>query len=189
MNKAYSLIDITKAVTADNGDVTITGIASTPEPDRSSDIVEPNGAKFKLPMPFLWQHDMTDPIGTINAAKQTPNGIEIVATIKPVTTRIKSYAELIKAGLVRGLSIGFRPLKYKQIKGGGVHYTEYEWYELSAVTIPANAAANITNVKRFDSEPLSLEQMAKESSALPKIEKSETPRLNKAKLTLIKLGK
>jgi HK97 family phage prohead protease len=189
MNKAYSLIDITKAVTADGGDVTITGIASTIQPDRSNDIVDPSGAKFKLPMPLLWQHDHTDPIGVINKARQTPNGIEIEATIKPVTSKIKSYVDMIKAGLVRGLSIGFRPLKYKQIKGGGVHYTEFEWYELSCVTLPCNAESNITNVKRFDSEPLSLEQMAKESSALPKIEKSETPRLNKAKLTLIKLGK
>jgi uncharacterized protein len=188
VKKAYSLIDITKAVTSDNGDVTITGIASHIEPDRSSDVVEPNGAQFKLPMPLLWQHDHSDPIGTINTAKQTPTGIEIVAVIKPVTTRIKSYAELIKAGLVRGLSIGFRPLKYKQIKGGGVHYTSYELYEVSAVTIPANALASITNVKRFDSEPVQLDTLVFESNALPKSEKSETPRLNKAKLTLIKLG-
>ena len=34
----------------------ITGVASTPTPDRVGDIVEPLGAKFALPMPLLWQH-------------------------------------------------------------------------------------------------------------------------------------
>lgn len=189
MKKAYSSIAITKSVTADNGEITITGIASTPEPDRAKDIVDPAGAQFKLPMPFLWQHDHTDPIGLITSAKQTPAGIEIQATIKPITSRIKAYAEMIKAGLVRGLSIGFRPLKYKQLKSGGVHFLEFEWYELSAVTIPANAEASITNIKKFDLSPVRLDNEGEESSALPKLEKGKTPRLNKAKLTLIKLGR
>jgi hypothetical protein len=35
----------------------ITGIASTPSPDRDGDIMEPEGAKFRSDTPFLWQHD------------------------------------------------------------------------------------------------------------------------------------
>lgn len=188
MNKAYSLIDIKKAVTADNGEVTITGIASTPEPDRSKDIVRPDGAQFKLPMPFLWQHDMTDPIGLITQAKQTPSGIEITAVIKPITSRIKAYTEMIKAGLVRGLSIGFRPLEYKQLKSGGLDFIKYEWFELSAVTIPANAQASIINIKKFDSFNSEASEVSNESTAPSKFGKSETPRLEKAKSKLKSLG-
>lgn len=168
----------------------IKGVASTPSADRSGDIVEPHGAKFSLPFPFLAQHDHQSPIGEVYSAMVTDQGIEIEARIAKNSDLdyVEKTWKQIKSGLVRGLSIGFRPIKYKQIKGGGVHYTSYELFEISAVTVPANFQSNITNVKRFDSDPLSLEQMEKESTALPKIEKSKTPRLNKAKLTLIKLG-
>ena len=39
------------------------------------------GAKFKLPMPLLWQHDSEQPIGHVTHAKVTKAGIEIVAKI------------------------------------------------------------------------------------------------------------
>ena len=53
MKKAYSLLQV-KSVDAEQR--IIKGIASTPTPDRSDDIVDPQGAKFALPIPFLWHH-------------------------------------------------------------------------------------------------------------------------------------
>ena len=41
----------------------ITGIASTPSPDRDGDILEPEGAEFGSTIPFLWQHDHSRPVG------------------------------------------------------------------------------------------------------------------------------
>ncbi len=41
----------------------ITGIASTPSPDRDGDILEPEGAEFGSAIPFLWQHDHSRPVG------------------------------------------------------------------------------------------------------------------------------
>ena len=68
INRAYSLLDIKSL---DEDERILTGIASTAEPDRMGDIVEPAGAEFKLPIPFLWQHNSREPIGEVFAAKVT----------------------------------------------------------------------------------------------------------------------
>ena len=49
---------------------------------------------------------------------------------------------------MRGLSIGFRAIESADIKGTwSIHFTKWDWMELSAVTIPANAEASILAVK------------------------------------------
>lgn len=133
----------------------ITGIASTPGTDRMGDIVVPEGARFKLPIPLLWQHNHDMPIGQVVSAKVTAKGIEVVAKLakaeapSQLRARLDEAWQSIKSGLVRGLSIGFRPIKYAFLDDGGVEFSEWDWYELSAVTIPANAEASITSVKSF----------------------------------------
>lgn len=152
MDRAFSTLEI-KGMDDDTG--TITGIASTPSPDRMDDIVVPTGAKYKLPIPLLWQHNHGDPIGEVTEAKVTDKGIEVVAKMAlGVTDEIDRYWKLIKAGLVRGLSIGFRGLDAEQIEGSwGVRFKSWEWLELSAVTIPANAEASISTVKEYAAKP------------------------------------
>lgn len=149
IQRAWSTLQI-KA--ADDGDGIITGIASTPSTDRVGDIVEPKGAQFKLPLPLLWQHNSAQPIGHITHAKVTADGIEIVGRVaRGVTDEIDRAWKLIKSGLVRGLSIGFRGMDVEQIPNSyGVRFKKWEWLELSAVTIPANADASIQTVKAAD---------------------------------------
>jgi len=77
-NRAYSLLEIKEL---DDEERVITGIASTPTPDRMADIVVPEGAQFALPIPLLWQHRSDQPIGQVIEAKITKAGIEIVAKI------------------------------------------------------------------------------------------------------------
>jgi hypothetical protein len=61
MNRAYAVLEV-KSVDEDKR--IITGIATTPTPDRMGDIVEPLGVKFKNPLPLLWQHRSGDkPVG------------------------------------------------------------------------------------------------------------------------------
>lgn len=133
----------------------ITGIASTPGTDRMGDVVVPEGAKFNLPIPLLWQHNHDMPIGQVISAKVTAKGIEVVAKLAKADApsqlhgRLEEAWQSIKSGLVRGLSIGFRPIKYAFLDDGGVEFAEWDWYELSAVTIPANSEASITSVKSF----------------------------------------
>ena len=154
MFRAYSLLEL-KSVDAEQR--VIEGIASTPSTDRVGDVVVPEGASFKLPLPLLWQHRHDQPIGHVTHATVTKAGIKIRAQIaKDVLPRIEEAWALIKSGLVRGLSIGFRPTADPEpIKGTfGVKFTAWEWMELSAVTIPANADASIASIKSLDAEHL-----------------------------------
>jgi HK97 family phage major capsid protein/HK97 family phage prohead protease len=154
LNRAYSLLDV-KSIDAEQR--ILTGIASTPEPDRVGDVMEPRGAQFKLPIPLLWQHKQDQPIGEVFEATVTKDGIAIRARIAkmdepgPLKDRLDMAWQSITAKLVRGLSIGFKPLKevYDKTRNG-FDYPEWAWYELSAVTIPANASATIQSLKSLD---------------------------------------
>lgn len=151
MNRAYSTMTV-KAVNEEQR--IITGIASTPSADRAEDIMVPEGAQYTLPMPFLWQHESDEPIGHVIDVKVTPQGIEATMQIAKVDEegdlkkRIDNAWQTIKAGLVRGLSIGFAPVETSRIEGSwGLKFLKWDWFELSAVTIPCNADARITSVK------------------------------------------
>lgn len=154
MNRAYSFLEV-KAVGEETR--TITGIATSPEVDRVGDIVEPLGVKYQNPLPLLWQHEHDKPIGLVEFGKPTAKGVPFTATLprieEPGTLqdRIEEAWQSIKAGLVRAVSIGFRSLESENIAGTwGTRYMQTEVYELSAVTIPANASATINTVKSFD---------------------------------------
>jgi len=152
--RAYSLLTV-KSVDEDAR--IITGIATTPETDRMGDVVEPKGAQFKLPIPLLWQHNAHQPIGHVTAARVTADGIEITAQITKfdepgaLKDRLDEAWQSIKAGLVRGLSIGFKAIESARIEGTyGYRFLKWLWLELSAVTIPANSEATITAIKSLD---------------------------------------
>lgn len=150
MEKAYSTLTLK---TVDKEKRIIKGVASTIAPDRAMDVVEPHGIIFDLPIAFLWQHDHSKPIGNVVSANRTSKGLEIevqIANIKEAGSlkdQVDHAWNAIKEGLVRGLSIGFRPLDYDIRSGGGIHYTAIEVFEISAVTIPCNAQATITDIK------------------------------------------
>ena len=154
MNKqlAYSMLEV-KSLNEDKRE--ITGIASTPEPDRSGDIVEPMGAKFAPVIPFLWQHRHDMPIGEARLSKPTKNGIAFVASVArieepgPLKDMIDMAWQSLKAKLVKGVSIGFRAMSYDFMSEGGIRFKEFEVIELSAVTIPANAGATIQSLKAW----------------------------------------
>jgi HK97 family phage prohead protease len=152
-NRAYSVLTV-KSIDEDKR--IIRGIATTPTVDRVGDIIDPLGVKFDNPLPLLWQHEHDKPIGSVKFDKPTKAGIEfeaeIASTDEPGTLkdRLDEAWQSIKMGLVRAVSIGFRAIEYAFMDSGGVRYVETEVYELSAVTIPANADALITEVKSID---------------------------------------
>lgn len=158
MNRAYSVLDV-KAFDEDKR--TFIGVASTPSTDRMGDIVEPRGATFKLPIPLLWQHNSDQPIGWVRKAKVSGDGIEVEAEIASIPeegalkSRIDEAWQMLRHKLVRGLSIGFNSIEHAYIEGTyGIHFQKWEWVELSAVTIPANAEATITAIKSMDQKLL-----------------------------------
>ena len=155
-NRAYSLLQVKYY---DEEKRVITGIATTPSPDRVGDIVEPLGVKFKNPMPLLWQHRHDAPVGKVKFEKPTAKGIaftaEIAKTDEPgsLKDRLDEAWQSVKLGLVSAVSIGFRALKYDVMSEGGLRFKETEVYELSLVTIPANSQAIIAAVKSLDASP------------------------------------
>lgn len=131
------------------------GIASTPTPDSYNDVVSADGIEYTLPMPFLNQHRASEPIGNVIAAKQTKDGLQIKVQIAAdsVAPYIGTAWSLIKAGLVRGLSIGFKALEESYDRErGGYNILRSKLYEVSAVTIPANGDCSITAIKSADAE-------------------------------------
>jgi HK97 family phage major capsid protein/HK97 family phage prohead protease len=157
MDRAYSLLEI-KSVAAESR--TFSGIASTPELDRQGDMVNPAGVRFKNPIPLLYHHDPTQPIGRANLTV-TPDGILFEATLPvvdepgPLKTRVDDAWQCIKAGVITGVSIGHRPLKdgYTRLHTGARQLNKTEVCELSLVTIPANANASILYVKSLAAPP------------------------------------
>jgi HK97 family phage prohead protease len=171
MNRAYSVLSV-KSIDEDKR--VIRGIATTPSVDRVGDIIDPLGVKFNNPLAFLWQHQHDKPIGECKFSKPTKDGIEFEAKIasldEPGTLkdRLDEAWQSIKAGLVRAVSIGFRPIEYSFMETGGIRYSETEVYELSAVTIPANSDALITTIKSLDAE-------ARHEAGVPDPEIPEAP--------------
>lgn len=178
MTKAYSTLQI-KSVTDTDDDRIITGIATTPSPDRDDDVLKTDGVKFALPIPLLWQHNHNQPIGEVIEATVTEKGIEIVAKIAKIAEkgklkdRIDEAWHAIKSGLVKCLSVGFKVKEYNYIENSwGLHIKEWEWYELSVVTIPANPDAMITGIKQikaaFNDQPKPINQAQVTKTHQPK---------------------
>lgn len=171
LSRAYSFIEVKSF---DDAKRIIEGTASTPSPDRMQDRVNPLGAKFQLPIPFLWQHRHSEPIGSVIDADVKVSGIkfkaEIAATDEPgkLKDRLDEAWQSLKLRLVRATSIGFSPLKWSFIENGGIDYEEWDWLELSGVTIPANPDAVISAVKQFD-------RIYREAEGIPEFEIPQAP--------------
>ena len=153
MHRAYSLLHV-KAL--DSEKRVISGVATTPEPDRMGDIIEPLGISFNNPLPLLLFHDTKRPVGLTKFSKPTKDGIDFEARIPQIEEpgalkdRVDEAWQSVKAGLISGVSIGFRPIESAFMDNGGMHFLESEVVELSLVTVPANAQATITSIKQLD---------------------------------------
>ena len=151
--QAYSLLEIKQL---DDDLRFLRGVATTPEPDRMGDVVEPLGVKFKNPIPLLWQHDARQPVGSAKLGRPGKDGITFEARIPKVAEpgrlkdRLDEVWQSIKAGLVKGVSIGFKSIEMSFLKEGGIRFLQSEILELSLVTIPANASATIDEIKSID---------------------------------------
>ena len=158
VQRAYAAFTV-KAL--DNSRRTFSGWATTPATDRVGDTIDPLGATFKNPLVLLHQHRHDQPIGRVNFKKPTAKGIEFEAEI-PVVDEPGSFKDRvdtawaeIKHGVVRGVSIGFRAIKYAFRDDGGIDYQEVEIYELSSVSVPALPQAVISAVKSMHGGALS----------------------------------
>lgn len=156
MERAYAVLEC-KAAEVRTNVRTFSGIASTPSLDRQNHVLDPDGVTFANPVVLLLHHDREKPIGTAILSRG-PGGILFTATLPivdeagPLRDRCDEAWQSIKAGLLRGVSIGYRVLEngLERLRGGALRLTRTEVCELSLVAIPANAQATILNIKAFD---------------------------------------
>src|SRR5262245_2044867 len=157
MNRAYALVHVKQV---DDEQRLITGTATTPTPDRIGDIIEPMGVQFRNPLPLLLYHQNDKPVGTVKFNKPTKTGITFEARLPQISNpgtlkaRVDEAWDSIKAGLLQGVSIGFRAIEESFLDDGGIRFIETEVLELSLVTVPANMEATIDTVKMIDAEIL-----------------------------------
>lgn len=138
----------TKILAHDDG--AVTGVAwKFDQPDRIGDIIEKGAfVDAALPMPMLFGHDMNDPIGTWDTAEEKSDGLHIAGRLLvDDVSRAREVRALVKAGAVRGISIGFITKKAKSRKGGGRTISQLELLEASLVTIPMHPGARVTSAK------------------------------------------
>jgi HK97 family phage prohead protease len=142
---------------------TIEGYASYfgGEPDSYGDIIA-QGAYSKtlaqhaqegsLPV-MLCGHDMREPIGRWTDAKEDGRGLFVRGKLNLETDAGKRAHSHVKAGDVRGLSIGYSiyPDGYTYNDDGTRTLKAIDLREISLVTIPAQRRAGITAVKSFSS--------------------------------------
>jgi hypothetical protein len=94
---------------------------------------------------MLWQHKPDVPIGILTL-EDGPEALNVKGQLLMELPEAKKAYLLIKARIVRGLSIGFDTVK-EAMDGGIRRLKELRLYEGSIVTFPMNEAAQITSVK------------------------------------------
>lgn len=122
--------------------------------DLGGDIVMPGAfakslarhAKEKAKVPMLWQHDPDQPIGVWEELQEDSKGLFGKGRLLRGVQRADEAHILLKAGAIRGLSIGYREVKV-QPEGTARKLLEVDLYEVSPVTFAMNRRAVVTAVK------------------------------------------
>lgn len=161
IHRAHAVLDGTSYSETPEG-VSLRGRATAITPTRHGDVVIPRGARFQLPLSFLWQHRHDQPLGEVRAAEVSDTDITVGMFMPRPTEsatlieRFAEAAESIKLGLVRGLSIGFTALEDGvdvDRKSWTFTFREWNWHELSLVTVPANEAATLQAIQHYAAAP------------------------------------
>jgi HK97 family phage prohead protease len=126
--------------------------------DSQHDMVMPGAFAFTLEqragqIKLLWQHQWDAPIGIITKLFEDARGLYVEGQLLMEITQAKEAYALLKAGVVKGLSIGYTPGRWKRDPDTGVRQLQsVDLWEISLVTTPANAAAQVTVVKSEDEQ-------------------------------------
>lgn len=113
-------------------------------------------AKGKMP-PILWNHDPSDPIGVYTKMQEDDKGLFVEGRLLiDDVPRAKQTHALMKAGVIDGLSIGYRIKEYLyNVDEEVTDLIKLSLREVSIVTFPANPETRIEAVKsRLDAGEL-----------------------------------
>lgn len=118
--------------------------------DRYGDVVEPDGwdlRNFKRNPIALFAHQSAFPIGTWADLRVDGGKLvgRLVLAAKGTSARLDELIALVEQGILRAVSVGFRPIKQEPMDKdrpyGGQRYLRQELLETSLVSVPANPAA------------------------------------------------
>lgn len=114
--------------------------------------------------PLAWRHD--EPIGVITEAANEADGLYITAELLD-TAQGRDAALLAKRGAVRGLSIGFQPIKstWNRAKTAVKHETA-RLLETSLTHMPAYPTAGIASVREEETMSEVIEAEVRETPAI-----------------------
>jgi len=124
--------------------------------DRGGDIVLPGAFKASLAdwrkrkaaVPMLWYHDAGTPIGLWTDLNEDDHGLKAAGVFIDGVPQAAIARAVVKAGAVKGLSIGYRTIDYEIDRTTGVRkIKKAELWEISLVTFPMNVDAQITGAK------------------------------------------
>lgn len=132
-------------------------VASDSSVDRMGDTINENGwdpASLRRGVPLLFGHDSGSLENIIGDTKnwRVASG-KLVCDARFMSGAINPNAEvalqMVKAGFLRTVSVGFRPLeaRHSKTRPGGVDFIRQELLELSLVPVPANPNAIIEQVR------------------------------------------
>lgn len=95
---------------------------------------------------MLWQHDPSEPIGVWEDLAEDGKGLRGTGRFVLETTRGREAYALLKAGALKGLSIGYREIEAEP--DGNIRLLKkLDLMEISIVSFPANRRARIDAVK------------------------------------------
>jgi len=100
-------------------------------------------------IPFLWRHQQEEVMGGFTDLEETSKGLKVKGRIVPDLSEysMKAY-RLMKSGLARGLSIGYRVPEGGATKEDGVRKIKaLNLFEISFVPVGMDPYANVTSVK------------------------------------------
>jgi len=122
--------------------------------DLSHDVVEPGAFAASLArrgadgVKMLWHHDPAEPIGRWLEIREDSRGLFVRGRLLPGIARAREALTLMKAGVLDGLSIGFRTLDGRRDRRGGVRRLKaIDLWEISLVTFPMQPDARIARVE------------------------------------------
>ena len=134
----------------------VRGIASTGSLDRQGDVVEPLGATWRgADLPFMVSHNHSLVVGRVKFDKPTKDGIGFEAHLPeiaepgPLRDRVETAYGELKYGLIKSVSIGFRPDHdhVEQLPSGGLRFLKFEILELSMCAVGAQQDVEILEVR------------------------------------------
>ena len=147
---------VVKAVSEDKESVKIEGFANTTSKDRSGDVIleeawTKGGMDNFLANPILLAfHDHTRPIGEVTEYSVNNEGLRVVAEVSKAAGDVYN---LVKEGVLKAFSVGFRVKDADYDSDTDIFVIkDLELYELSVVSIPANAESIFSVKKSFEND-------------------------------------